>query len=200
MQFILLSYVKLSWNYYYLYPSSKSRSRNPNETNDTQFLSYLISLLEKVCEPVVVVEVLRKRVIYAHKCWERFKKLPKHCQAYASPLWYITRKFSTTVNLTSSGHSPRIIPRAQQAIWEVISPRTPGKHLGAFRPLFHWVMSVYEPSIWRTMKKIGIHDWLARRKPLLSKKNTAALEFTQTLKPLHLKCSFQAKTKHCTSA
>ncbi|MBN3293577.1 TCB1 transposase, partial [Polypterus senegalus] len=92
----------------------------------------------------------------------------------------IVNKFKTIVTLPRNGRPTKITPRARHVIVGEVTkdPRVTSKQLKASLTLAN--VHVHESTIRRTMNNNGVHGRVARRKPLLSKKNiTARLQFAK---------------------
>ncbi|XP_075444851.1 uncharacterized protein LOC142488342 isoform X3 [Ascaphus truei] len=121
-----------------------------------------------------ISEDLRKAVIDAHQSRKGYKTISKALglpQSTVRQIVYKWRKFKTTVNLPRSGRPTKISPRTNQQIIQEVTknPRVTSKDLQATLALAN--VSVHDSTI---RKRLNNGGWIARRKPLLSKKNIAA--------------------------
>ena len=101
-------------------------------------------------------------------------------QSTVRQIVYKWRKFKTTVTLPRSGRPTKISPRTNRKIIKEVTknPRVTSKDLQATLALAN--VSVHDSTIRKRLNKNGVHGRIARRKPLLSKKNIAArLKFTK---------------------
>ncbi len=90
---------------------------------------------------------------------------------------YKWKKFKTTVTLSKSGPPTKITPKARCVIVCKVAKVT-SKQLKAFLTVAD--VNVHESTMRRTLDSHGVHGRVARRKPLLSKKNIAAcLQFAK---------------------
>ncbi|MGH0163515.1 UNVERIFIED_CONTAM: hypothetical protein FKN15_045389 [Acipenser sinensis] len=88
--------------------------------------------------------------------------------------------FGTVVNLPRRGRPAKISPRARRKIIQEVTknPKTASRDLQA--ALASAKVSVHDSTIRKTLGKNGIHGRVARRKPLLTKKNmNAHLKFAK---------------------
>ena len=120
---------------------------------------------------------LRKQVVDAHQAGKGYKTISKQFglhQSTVRQIVYKWRKFSTIVTLPRSGRPAKITPRARRIIFQEVTknPRVTSKDLQASLALAN--VSVNESTVRQTLNKHGVHGRIARRKPLLSKKNIAA--------------------------
>ncbi len=95
-------------------------------------------------------------------------------QSTVRQIVYKWRKFKTTVTLPRSGRPTKISPRTNRKIIKEVTknPRVTSKDLQATLALAN--VSVHDSTIRKRLNKNGVHGRIARRKPLLSKKNIAA--------------------------
>uniref|UniRef100_A0AAR2LFJ0 Transposase Tc1-like domain-containing protein n=1 Tax=Pygocentrus nattereri TaxID=42514 RepID=A0AAR2LFJ0_PYGNA len=124
-----------------------------------------------------ISEDLTKRVVDAHQAGKGYKTISKEFGLYQSiirQIVYKWRKFKTIVSLPRSGRPTKNTPRARRVIVGEVTkdPRVTSKQLKASLTLAN--VNVHESTIRRTLNNNGVHGRVARRKPLLSKKNNAA--------------------------
>ncbi|RXM34592.1 Pleiotrophin [Acipenser ruthenus] len=130
-----------------------------------------------------IPEDLRKKVVDAYQSGKGYKAISKALGLHRTTVRAILskwRKFGTVVNLPRSGRPAKISPRARRKIVQEVTknPRTTSRDLQA--SLASAKVSVHDSTIRKTLGKNGIHGRVARRKPLLTKKNmNARLKFAK---------------------
>ena len=130
-----------------------------------------------------IPEDLRKKVVDAYQSGKGYKAISKALGLHRTTVRAILskwRKFGTVVNLPRSGRPAKISPRARRKIVQEVTknPRTTSRDLQA--SLASAKVSVHDSTIRKTLGKNGIHGRVARRKPLLTKKNmNAHLKFAK---------------------
>ena len=116
-----------------------------------------------------------EKVINAHQSGKGYKTISKDVglhQSTVRQIVYKWRKFNTIVTLSRSGCPTKITPRARRTIIQVTkNPRVMSKDLQASLALAN--VSVHKSTIRKTLNKNGVDRRMARRNPLLSKKNIA---------------------------
>ena len=125
-----------------------------------------------------ISEDLRKTVIDAHQSRKGYKTISKDLglhQSTVRQIVYKWRKFKTTVTLPRSGRPTKISLRTNLKIIKEVTknPTETSKDLQATLALAN--VNVHDSTIRKRLNKNGVHGRIARRKPLLSKKNIAAV-------------------------
>ena len=129
-------------------------------------------------------EKLRRKIIIAHKSEEGYKKITQQFDVNVSTVRQIVYKwryFKTTTTLLQSGRPRKISSRtARQLVVEVSkNPRVTSRELQS--SLARDDIHVHRSTIQRTPNQVGLHDWVARKKPLLKTKHCEArLKFAKT--------------------
>ena len=116
---------------------------------------------------------MRNKVIDIYQSGKGYKAISKALGLQPTTvraIIYKWRKLGTVVNLPRSGRPTKIPPRAHQQI--IQEPRLTSKELQA--SLASVKVSVHDSTIRKRLGRNGIHGRVARRKPLLTKKNTKA--------------------------
>ncbi|KAG5841945.1 hypothetical protein ANANG_G00172420 [Anguilla anguilla] len=124
-----------------------------------------------------IPEEVKKKVIEIYQSGKGYRAISKVLELHRSTVRAIISKWrtlGTVVNLPRSGRPAKISPRAQrQLIREVTKdPGRTSKELQA--SLASAKVSVHESTIRKRLLKNGIHGRVARRKPLLTKRNINA--------------------------
>jgi transposase len=111
-----------------------------------------------------------------HKAGKGYKSISKSLdvnQSTVRQIVYKWRKFSTVATLPRSGRTAKMTARAKRRMLDEVkkNPRLSAKDLQ--KSLEHAYISG-KSTICETLNKNGVHGSTPRKKPLLSKKNTAA--------------------------
>ena len=155
----------------------KNRDLSKSDLHNTCLWKCIMARTKEISED------LRKSVVDAHQAGKGYKTISKEFglhQSTVRQIVYKWRKFKTIVTLPRSGRPTKITPRARRVIVGEVTkdPRVTSKQLKASLTLAN--VNVHESTIRRTLNNNGVHGRVARRKPLLSKKNIAAhLQFAK---------------------
>ncbi len=130
-----------------------------------------------MAQTMEISEDLRKRVVVAHQARKGYKDISKVFELHKSTVRQIVykwRKLRTTVTLPRSGWPTIITLKARLVIVHEVAkkPRVTSKQLKVFITLAD--VNVFESTISRTLNNHGVHDRVARTKPLVSKNNIAS--------------------------
>uniref|UniRef100_A0A3B4TRY4 Transposase Tc1-like domain-containing protein n=1 Tax=Seriola dumerili TaxID=41447 RepID=A0A3B4TRY4_SERDU len=124
-----------------------------------------------------ISEDMKKSVVTAHQSGDGYKTISKRFQLNPSTvrqIIYKWRAFNMTATLPRSGRPSKLSPRATR---KIISQVKANPHITSTELQTSLVASgtnVHASTIRRKLNSHGIHGRVARRKPLLSKKNKAA--------------------------
>ena len=130
-----------------------------------------------------ISERLKKTIIDAHNEGKGYKKIGKELALHPSTVReviYKWKEFHTTANLPKSGRPAKLTKRTLRKLVQDVSkdPKLSGKDLQA--SLATAGVNVHPSTIRKALNKEGLHGRIARKKPLLSKKNVAArLQFAK---------------------
>lgn len=122
-------------------------------------------------------EDIRKKVVTAHQSGESYKTISKRFLLYPSnvrQIIYKWRALSITATLPRSGRPSKLSPRSTRKILNQVkaNPHITSRELQT--SLAASGINVHTSTIRLKMNRIGIHGKVARRKPLLSRKNKVA--------------------------
>ena len=122
---------------------------------------------------------MKKRVVTAYQSGEGYKTISKSFQLHSSTVRQIIckwRAFNMTATLPKNGRPSKLSPRSTRKIINQLkaNPHITSRELQT--SLVESGTNVHASTIRRKLNSHGIHGRVARRKPLLSKKNKAARE------------------------
>lgn len=119
-----------------------------------------------------ISENLCKTKVDTHQAGKIRKLFPKTLDCPSPQIVYKEKQFNTTVTLPQSGQlTPQ--PRARHVIFQEVTknPRVMPKKLKVSLAMVN--VLVHKPTITKALNNNGVHVRIARRKPLLSKRNIA---------------------------
>ena len=119
---------------------------------------------------------LREAIVAAHQSGKGYKAISKQFKVHHSTLRKIIHKwetFKTVANLPRSGRPSNFTPRSDHAMLREIAknPGVTSQTLQASVSMLN--VKVHDSIIRKRLNKYGLFGRVARRKPLLSKKNMA---------------------------
>ena len=130
----------------------------------------------------IPIEV-RNRIVSAHKAGKGYKSISKQLELPVSSVRAVVqkyKKYGITTSLPRSGRPRKITARAERNMLREVStnPRLTSSDIQ--KSLSASEIHVHTSTIRKRLSSNGVHGRIARRKPLLSKKNIAArLKFAQ---------------------